>query len=274
MQKRKTLYVSDLDETLLHSDERLSDFTLQTLNKLIDRGMIFSYATARSYQTASEVTKGLSAKLPTIVYNGTFILENGTQRKLLSNHFSEAEANRILTVLSQNGLSPMVRAFVNGVERVAYREDRVGLGTRKYLDRRVGDKRLFPVQNEEELARGELFCVTCMDSPDRQSAAYESLRDEFRCLSFVDVYTGAQWLEIQPKAATKANAILKLKDLLECDRIVCFGNGVNDVCMFEIADECYAVGNAEEELKRIATAVIDSNDRDGVAKWLLEHAEV
>ena len=44
------------------------------------------------------------------------------------------------------------------------------------------------------------------------------------------------------------------------------------VSMFEIADECYAVGNAVESLKQIATAVIDTNDRDGVAKWLLENA--
>ena len=273
MPNQKTLYVSDLDETLLRSDERLSDFTVQALNALIERGMIFSYATARSYQTASEVTRGLSARLPTIVYNGTFILENGTQKKLLSNHFSKAESNKILSVLKENGLSPMVRAFVDDKERVAYCDARIGEGTKKYLARRVGDKRLFPVQAEAELSTGEIFCITCMDNADGQAIAYEALKEDFRCLSFTDVYTGAHWLEIQPKAATKANAIQALKEILGCDRVVCFGNGINDVCMFEIADECYAVGNAEDELKKIATAVIDTNDHDGVAKWLLEHFE-
>jgi len=32
----KTLYVSDLDGTLLHSDETLSPFTIQTINELVD----------------------------------------------------------------------------------------------------------------------------------------------------------------------------------------------------------------------------------------------
>ena len=42
--------------------------------------------------------------------------------------------------------------------------------------------------------------------------------------------------------------------------------------MFKIADECYAVSNAVDELKAIATGIIDSNNNDGVAKWLANHA--
>ncbi len=41
--------------------------------------------------------------------------------------------------------------------------------------------------------------------------------------------------------------------------------------MFEISDECYAVKNAMPELQGIATGIIESNDNDGVAKWLLEN---
>lgn len=44
--------------------------------------------------------------------------------------------------------------------------------------------------------------------------------------------------------------------------------GRNDIDMFELADESYAVQNADEQLKRYATSVISSNDEDGVAHWL------
>lgn len=40
--------------------------------------------------------------------------------------------------------------------------------------------------------------------------------------------------------------------------------------MLELSDECYAIQNADEELKQIATDIIGSNDEDGAAKWL-EH---
>lgn len=42
----KTLYVSDLDGTLLRSDETTSEYTNSVINNLTDRGMILSYATA------------------------------------------------------------------------------------------------------------------------------------------------------------------------------------------------------------------------------------
>ena len=57
------------------------------------------------------------------------------------------------------------------------------------------------------------------------------------------------------------------------DYVIAFGDGVNDMEMFRLADEAYAVENAVEELKALATGVIDSNDSDGVARWLVEHFE-
>ena len=38
--------------------------------------------------------------------------------------------------------------------------------------------------------------------------------------------------------------------------------------MFEMSDERYAVENADDGLKAIATKIIESNNNDGVAKWL------
>ena len=52
------------------------------------------------------------------------------------------------------------------------------------------------------------------------------------------------------------------------DKIVVFGDSVNDIPMFKIADEAYAVENALSELKTFATEIIDSNEKDGVAEFL------
>ncbi len=61
----KTLYVSDLDGTLLRSDAKTSAYTNQILNTLTEKGMLFSYATARSLMTAKKVTKGINEFLAT-----------------------------------------------------------------------------------------------------------------------------------------------------------------------------------------------------------------
>ena len=75
------------------------------------------------------------------------------------------------------------------------------------------------------------------------------------------------------KNATKANAALQLKKCLGCERLVVFGDGKNDIPMFEAADECYAVENASPELKAIADGIIGINDSDSVARFILEHFE-
>ena len=76
-----------------------------------------------------------------------------------------------------------------------------------------------------------------------------------------------------PAKASKARAIRKLKEMWDCDRVISFGDAVNDLPMFEVSDECYAVENAVEELKKAATGIIGSNEDDGVARWLIEHFE-
>ena len=66
----KTLYITDLDGTLLGDGAKLSDFTRDTINRLVDGGMNFTLATARSYGSAGEVTKGLKTSAPAVLMNG------------------------------------------------------------------------------------------------------------------------------------------------------------------------------------------------------------
>ncbi len=60
----KTLYVSDLDGTLLREDQRTSAYTNRCINELTDAGLIFTYATARAWQTSHQVTEGLLIRRP------------------------------------------------------------------------------------------------------------------------------------------------------------------------------------------------------------------
>ena len=88
MINKKILYISDLDGTLLQSDQTISAFSAETLNALIRNGLLFSYATARSYATASKVTSNLQLCIPVIVFNGTFVIDTDTQNQLISNIFT------------------------------------------------------------------------------------------------------------------------------------------------------------------------------------------
>jgi len=269
----KTLYVSDLDGTLLRSDITISEYTGQTIHSLVEHGMLFSYATARSYSTAAKVTKGLNAKIPLIVYNGAFVIDNETGEIMLSNFFDQ-DVQQLLGELLAHSVYPIVYAFVDGVERFSYIRERCGQGMLEYIDSRAGDRRDHPVENEAALRAGEIFYITCIGEEELLEPFYHKYKDRYHCVFQRDVYSGEPWLEVMPMAASKSNATRQLKELLGCEKLVVFGDGKNDIDMFELADESYAVRNAVDELKRVATAVIGGNDEDGVARWLSENAEI
>ena len=262
-----TLYLSDLDGTLLRSDQRTSTYTNETINRLVAEGMIFSYATARSFNTARKVTQGLDARIPLIVYNGAFIIDNATHELIQTNLFTEADAAEILHDLLDAGVCPIVYCL-DDKERFVYNRCRINADTRDFVASRRGDNRDTPVDDDALLTRKGTFYFTCIDEKEKLAPLNEKYRERFTCVYSKDIYSGAQWLEIMPKAATKAHAARQLAKLLGCDRIVAFGDAVNDLPLFEVSDECYAVANAAEELKEKATSVIGCNDEDGVACWL------
>ena len=89
----KTLYVTDLDGTLLNSKDYISNYSINIINNLVEQGMIFTYATARSLVSASVVAEGLSAKIPVIAYNGAFILNPSTGEIISSAVFTKEETD-------------------------------------------------------------------------------------------------------------------------------------------------------------------------------------
>lgn len=270
----KTLYVSDLDGTLLNRQDRINPKSIRIINDLVGQGMTFTYATARSLSSASVVTQGLSADIPVIVYNGAFILHPATGEILSKENFKEEEMEWVEEILNRFDICPLVYSFVEGAEKVSWIVSRENEGIRRYLDSRKGDRRLRPVSTRGELYRGDMFYFTCIGEKDELRPVYNSFAKDarFRCTFQQELYRPEYWCEIMPVKATKAEAIRKLKKIWECDRVVSFGDAVNDIPMFEISDECYVVENAVDELKEIASGVIACNEDDGVAEWLSQNA--
>lgn len=268
----KTLYVSDLDGTLLRSDQRISRESCDIINRLVGEGMLFTYATARSLVTSSRVAAGLTARMPLILYNGTFTVDSADGTILDSTFIENDLAQSILDRCFALDIYPIVYAYIDGKECFSYVPGLCGRAVEKFNESRTKDPRR-RVTDADGLRAGDIFYITLIGH-ERIAEAYELFRHEkkLNCIYQADIYSGDQWLELIPRRATKAAAIKRLADSLGCDRVVCFGDAVNDLPMFEAADESYATANAAPELKTKATAVIGSNDDDAVARWLEANA--
>ena len=263
-----TLYVTDLDGTLLRSDTSISDHTAETLNRLIDKGVMFTYATARSFASASPLVEKLDLRCPAVIFNGVFVVDPKTGEHLIENVYSDECQKLARDFFISENLAPLVYANIDGRERVSYLESRID-DVANYVNSRKDDKRLRPVKSYGELFEGDIFYFTVIDPKDVSTLdRVFTLENGFARNVQRDTYDDMIWYEIYDKSASKANAVLQVKDLIKADELVCFGDNLNDISMIKAADVGVAVENACAELKKSADVIIDSNNNDGVADFI------
>ena len=86
---------------------------------------------------------------------------------------------------------------------------------------------------------------------------------------YSDVYEEDLWyMEVFDATASKYHAVQYLRERYDFDKVVAFGDNLNDIPLFRASDVRYAVENAKDELKAMADAVIESNEQNGVVRQI------
>ena len=268
--EEKTLYVSDLDGTLMHKDLKISDFSVKTINALVEKGVAFTYATARSISSAGTITKDLKLNLPVITRNGAVLADNNTGKIIEKALFTEKEVEMLKEMLPELPKTGFVSCYFGDDMKKVFAGSLHTAELQGYLDYYKDDPSVVTVSALSEMFMGNPGYVTIIGNKDETEPLYLRTREYngWECLFQKDVYRDEYWLEIAPRNSTKAKSILKLKEEYGFDKLVVFGDSANDITMFKIADEAYAVSNAVDELKALATGIIGSNEEDAVAVYL------
>ena len=267
------LYITDLDGTFLDHKAEVPRLTEAVINREIKNGVNFTYATARSIYSAEPIMKNIDITLPVITQNGTFIVDPITKKQLVTHYFSDKSREFLIDFFDEHKESLLVYAYFDGEEHVSWLTSNINKGVARYIKDREGDKRLRPCDNYSSLFDGEIYYVTLImpEMSKEELDLYFDNKNGFARNYQPDTYdTEEYWYEIYREDVSKANAVLELKKLLNADEIICFGDNVNDISMFDIADRCYAVSNAVDELKAKATGVIRSNNQSGVPLFVAE----
>ena len=271
-----TLYISDMDGTLLQPTGTVSANTMQILSDLIEQGLHFTVATARTPLSALPLLCDIPIHDPMILMNGALFYD--PQTKQFSNPVPlEKESLEILAKAEQaSGMEGMLFSVENG-------RFSISLGRVKdcmwngYFD--LGKVALVEAieQNIQSASAAGLldnavvYGLYMDNEPTKLDILYELLKGSGLTVDYYkDKYTENRWcIEICNKAATKGNALATLKQQ-GYTHLIGFGDSWNDLPLFESCNEAYAVSNASLELKQIATAVIMSNAEDGVAKHIAQ----
>lgn len=271
----KTLYISDLDGTLLNSSAELSDHTVDALNRFIKAGFFFSVATARSSGTAVKILEKLKINVPVILMNGVTVYDTVAGEGVKTEIIPHESAVKMLEVLRENSITGFL--YTNEEDGLlTYYENLDAPQRKSFYDERVlkFGKRFMKVESFFQCVRKPIIYFSVCDRREVLSPVCEQLREDknINVEFYRDVYLEDFWyLEICSAAASKFAAVNFLRERYGFERVVSFGDNLNDLPMFEASDESYAVSNAKDEVKLKADGVISDNNSDGVAHFLEEN---
>ena len=277
------LYVSDLDGTLLRSDATLSATARDGLNQLLDAGLAFTVATARSAPAIRALLAGVRLTLPVIEVNGAFISDVISGRHVRRCLLAVEVAGAAVRALLEASLEPILTSWDGVDDHVYYGQGaQLNRGNAWYVAEKLayGDPRLRCRDDIAEVVGIERIAAVTTFLPHSQATA---LADQLRLLlgdfalvtsapsSYVSGYSEVQ--VVHPKAE-KGSAVSRLRESLGLTdgTLTVFGDHLNDLPMFEVADHAIATANANPAVLARADRVIEANDDDGVVRFLLtEH---
>lgn len=245
------MIVTDLDGTLLRTEKIISDYTKNILTQCRKSGIKTTYATARG-GSANEIAP---AELfdGRIVMNGALAL-NGDMivyRRLIPYQticpLLVACDKRGMKVISE--ISGMHYSnFIVSDEWSDIANFKVSDFSKHELD---AEKLYYHIQQSDDVVfirenlPGDLYLTISRDG-----------------LAMV-----------MHKEAVKSKAVSALAEQwgIKQSEIVAFGDDLNDIDLLQHCGVSVAVENAIDEAKAFADYICDTNDNDGVAKWLEEN---
>lgn len=247
----KKMIVTDLDGTLLKDDKSISKYTCEIMGKVREQGHKLVIATARPLRAANRFLEVLDIDAG-IYHNGALINVEG--KKI--NSFQIENPKRIVDLILQQ-----------------YPNTNVAVESDDVLYSNFDAERLWP-------GNGYVYTKTNFSEIEDKTAdkiiievsSYEDMKKYENCL-IKDLYIQLSENKIgmiMKRNATKSNAIKYLAELfnVEIENVIAFGDDYNDIDMLQSCGTGVCVENGVDEVQKNADIICDTNENDGVAKWV------
>lgn len=252
------LIASDMDDTLLNSNCKISARNAVAIKKAVQEGMIFLIATGRMYVSARPYALDLGLDVPLVTYNGALVKECRSEKVIYEHKMKLDTARDVLQYCREKGY---------------------------YLQVYVGDKIL--IKQENAFSRmytkisgiptteiGEAvysideapYKILIMTEAEEFEGVWQVFAEKFK--GRLDVTSSKDnFLELMEPGVNKweaVKAVAQRYDIIP-EEIMCIGDSNNDIKMIQNAGIGVAVSNAKDSVKDHAKIVTASNNDDGVA---------
>lgn len=261
------LICSDIDGTLMTSKQNISQETINYIQKLQNQGHLFFLATGRMYLSAQKIADSINSHIGVIASNGGIFSLND---KIITHTF-DIEA---LKIVYQESLKYQLPLFLFTSHTIYY-----SLFLPDYFQNDTNQGRIdsgkkenyIKIHNLKELISHKDEYVSAIIIEEERLDDLDSLKKVLtkqKSLSISSSYFNN--IEIIPRGISKATAIQEIQNFhqISKNQTIVFGDGCNDIEMFGVAKYSVAMKNAQNNVKKAAHYITDSNNDDGVYHFL------
>ena len=246
----------DLDGTLLKSDKSISLITKNKLLKYKDDNFIIVAVTARCLDSVFNVIKDDIFNY--IIYNnGAGIYDVSLKKDIYNKNISLDIVKQIINDLTDYSDIDIItrKCYLKYKSKLSY--DYSFIKSISSLD-----------DIKDDVARINIF----YKSLDKLLVDYNLLTDKYKMINvfLMQEAFSDKWIVINPFSVSKASSLVYLLKLLKIDisYVIYFGDGLNDLPVMELGLVSVAMKNSVPEVSSLAKFKCDSNDNDGIVKFL------
>ena len=255
------MLVTDLDDTLLNSDNVISEQNIRAIQQMTSAGFHFVMASGRPlasvYQLAKET--GCKEQLSYIIaYNGGVIYDLKREKVVYQQGLNPEDQETLISFLNRSPLASLT-----------YDQQKIVINWKNDYTQIESELTGLPCRYDAEFfeqLNDVLPKMMGVGDPKIVQQIYQDYSGRFGQATRLTI-SKPFYLEIVHQEVSKGRAIEEIAQLLnlELSEIIGMGDSYNDLEMLQTSGKAVVVENGHPELKKIAAEIAPSNDYDGVA---------
>lgn len=266
--------VLDIDGTLIDNNFNIMPKTKKVLLELQEKGINLILASGRPIKSMLNLAKELKLDQ----YSGIIVSNNGSIGYDIKNHkylydtpIDKNLVKEILKSFEGKPIQPMVEAGNYFLVKNVYAGEVTLNGTVYNImerEARAGNYLLKEVEHIENYVNDHINKILTIVEPKIIEETIKEYKNKFGDRIHV-VQTAPFFMEFVRPESNKAYALQKLN--LDPETMISFGDSMNDKELVEFAKYGVAMGNAQEEVKKIASYITKDNNNEGIYEALLHY---
>ena len=256
------LIASDMDGTLLDDKKQLPADFYGTIDALCEKGVRFTVASGRTYAAVEHLFPAeYRTKIDYICDNGAYIVHGGEVADITP--LDRATFEEFVAAANEIGGLKLLVCAVGGTYHLSDSPE-FNAEVAKYYKNHIECDDLLSVKDT-------IYKLAVCDMQGAQQRGKPALDAIFGDRLNIQV-SGPIWMDVMAAGVSKGSALKKLSGILGIDRseVMAFGDYYNDMDMLQTAGVSFAMANGNEDIKRIADHIADTNNSGGVTKAIRE----